>query len=497
MQESTFVASKPTQDRVIYYPPHKMYAFEHGWNLTRGMVEYFIGNANNNARKCSQYIGKQFDQASDGGETFIAWVVAIFVVPYIAIQYSVLLFIMSVLVSVHAALLIILMSLSLLLIWLLRSCSWLRRRVYGIYYRCPRAYCYAEMPVPTFICPQCKALHSRLWPSVYGIFRHKCRCGAKLRTMDLWGRKKLVRICPECRAELNAAYGTGTNIDIPIIGGPSAGKTNYIIAATAALIRTYATDPYNYTISFSEPAQRQHFEASLWSLQRGERLAKTPDVAPEAYNLKIKVPSVRVPHLLFFYDAAGEAFSADLSTGLQAYYKYIKGIILIVDPCSIATYRRHHQDEIEPIRSFLGPSELDVEEMCNRMLHSIEMYRMERMAGRYPVPVAVVMTKVDALGLEDEVGASAAQRLRASCSSAMTEGDAINQLVQDFFRKHGLSNFMDQLENRFAEVRYFSCSALGRLPTDTDKSAFVPIRVLDSFTWILRRSGVMKSTTKV
>ena len=158
--------------------------------------------------------------------------------------------------------------------------------------------------------------------------------------------------------------------------------------------------------------------------------------------MKIEVPGVRVPKLLFMYDAAGETFSTDAYTGLQAYYKYVRGIIFVVDPCAISVYSRHHQSEIAPIRDSLGPSDLDIEEVCNRMLRAVEMYRVERISGRYAVPLAVVMTKVDALELEDEVGIPAVQRLLANAPSTITQEDAINELVQSFFRKHGLRNFI-------------------------------------------------------
>ena len=256
----------------IYYPPHKMYAFERGWDLTRAMMSYFVGKANTNAEKCSQYISKRFDDAryGDGGDQFIAWMSVIFFVPYMLLQYVVLLFSMSVLVVAHTLFLVILMGLALFLIGLLRLCTWLNLRIYGIYYRCPRAYCYYEMPIPSFICPKCKALHSRLWPDTYGIFFHRCGCDTKLPTLDFLGRKKLDRICPECRAQLNLVYGKGTNIDIPVIGGPSAGKTNYIIMAINALIQTHGT----LSISFAEFAQRQHFRGKYKTATTGREIGE-------------------------------------------------------------------------------------------------------------------------------------------------------------------------------------------------------------------------------
>lgn len=487
----------------IHLPPHKIYAFERAWSLTWEVVENIMAWAKANAQGWFERIDtfvadikhevEHEKEAVKDSAYILAYTAAVFCFLFFIVAPWVLaLLVMVVFVVVHVLMLVILMGLALLLIEILTLSSSLYRRARGIYYRCPRSFCYTEMPVPTFVCPDCRALHSRLRPSVYGIFSHRCQCGKKLRTIDRLGRRDLDRVCPACRAPLDPEIGQSTNVDIPIVGGPSSGKTNYIVTAIRALQQKYESDPYNYTLSFTEPIHKQQFEARIAQLETGDKLTKTPDIAPEAYRLKIKPPRAHIAKLVSIYDAAGEAFNTDANSRLQSYYKYIRGMIFVIDPCAISAYRRNHRDEIESIRSSLGPSELDVEQACNRLILMMEIHHGGAASHTFSVPVAVVVTKVDALGLEDEIGVSAVQRLIGSSPSQQAQEDAINTLVQEFLCKHGLSNFMDQLAMQFSEVRYFSCSALGRLPTDMDKSSFVPMRVLDPMEWLLIHTKVVK-----
>jgi hypothetical protein len=57
--------------------------------------------------------------------------------------------------------------------------------------------------------------------------------------------------------------------------------------------------------------------------------------------------------------------------------------------------------------------------------------------------------------------------------------------VKDFLCQYSLDNFVRDLEAQLSTVKYFSCSALGRLPSQDDTSSFVPVRVLDPLIWLL------------
>jgi hypothetical protein len=108
----------------------------------------------------------------------------------------------------------------------------------------------------------------------------------------------------------------------------------------------------------------------------------------------------------------------------------------------------------------------------------------------YPHPLSVVVTKVDALDLETQIGEPAARVMLMRNRSIGSEADAIHSLVRDFLSRYGLENFVRDVDHQFASARFFSCSALGRMPgPSADK--FIPVRALDPLQSILTQVGVL------
>lgn len=467
-------------------PPHKMYIFERGWELTGEVSREIMSWANASAATLSRSMQKiaQGVKYENGFAKSCGYIAIAFLALINLPIYLLAILTITVFVTLHGLALLLLDALALSLIGLLNATVWCYNRIIGIHYRCPQPYCYHEMAIPTFLCKKCQAPDDCLRPNTYGIFFHRCSCHAWLPTLDIFGRKRLMRICPKCQTPMNGEMSAGPGIDIPVIGGPSAGKTTYISTATHAFIQAYTNAPHNYAISFVEDRDREEFTMKMDQLARGQTLGATPDIAPLAWCLKIIKPGAHIPKLLFFYDAAGEAFSSDKHMSVQLYYRYVRGLIFIIDPCAISAYRRTHQDEIEKLRSSLGPSDLDVESVYQHMLRSIEIYRRVRATNAYALPMAVVVTKVDALSLEEEIGALAIQKMAFTHSSPLSQEDAIHQLVRDFLWKYGLSNLVEEMEQRFSPVRCFSCSALGFSPG-------TPVRTLDPLAWLLTQDGVI------
>lgn len=476
----------------FYRPDHKMYAFDGGWKLTWHGARTIIGWANTNAAWWSKHINSLTDGASYEGVVvkFFYYIGVVFCVFMIIVLYCLATLALAMWVSAFVLILSPWAGFLLLLLGFVISCSWIYARYYRISYPCP--HCYGVMVLPAFICPKCHKGHFRLWPSTYGIFSHPCHCKIKLPTLDNYGRKKLARICQSCHRALDDVIGQGPNINIPIVGGPSSGKTSYIVTATQAFKNTYEKE-HGYAISFTNPVDRQNFESRIRQLSMGVQLAKTSEISPQAYNLEIKAPQTQIPTIVFIYDAAGEAFATDAEISLQTYYKYIHACIFIIDPCAIPAYRRTHYNDIECIRRALGPSSLDVTEVYDRMIRMLEIYRGLKRSGSYKLPAAVVVTKVDALGLQDEIGIPAVQRLMTNDWSYKTQEEASNALILDFLQKYGFANLLRDLEMHFSEIRYFSCSALGRLPLEENKAAFISTGVLDPLVWLFARTGVIKA----
>jgi hypothetical protein len=472
-------------------PAYKIYAFDRGWRVLTYVAHHLFVRTNKAARWWWDRADRVRIWAAPEHwfKKYWAWVIIVSFAIAGAAQYLSAFVLVALFVVIQAVLLTTWAALALLGMGILMGWNFLYSRYYRIFQRCPN--CHNDMPIPIYICPTCHAEHTRLWPSIYGVLAHRCTCETKLPALSWLGRRRLQRICPHCRRPLNIGVGEGTNVHIPVVGGTSTGKTNYIVMATREFKNTYE-QLYGYRISFTDPAHEHEFASNLQRLERGHELLATTEIVPQAYNLKIEVPGWRVPKLAYVYDAAGEAFAAYEHTSRQAYYKYIDGIIFVIDPFAIPEYYHTYQTDIEQIRTSLRPSKLGIMEAYERMTQMFEASVGVRKRKRHTQPVAVVVTKVDALNLEDEVGSTAAYDLMARDPSITSGAEAIHILVRDFLCKYDMDHFVRDLEANFAHVRYFSCSALGRLPSALDTSEFTPIRVLDPLIWLFQWAKVAK-----
>lgn len=380
-----------------------------------------------------------------------------------------------------------------LIIGILSISTVLSAKYRSAFYCCP--HCHKSMAIPVFLCPKCPLEHTRLQPSRYGILWHRCNgCGTKLPTLDSLGRDELKRKCayPDCGRPLDKVIGKGSNIHIPIVGGTSVGKTTYMVMALDAFICTFRTK-FGFTFSFPDPLHEMSFEGNVQRLAAGRELAVTTELIPHAYNLIFKKPVSLlrpknfVPKLLYIYDAAGEIFKTNDQMDLQDYYDYTKGILFIIDPFAIPAFNLMHREDIERIRHTLRPSSTDIMETYERLKEKIEKVFGLSQNRKYSIPIAIVVNKVDTLNLEDEVGEEVAMALKALEASIPTVEDAISILVRNFLCKYELNNFVRDLELYFSNVKYFSCSALGRLPMQADTTSFKPIRVLEPLAWLIEQ----------
>jgi hypothetical protein len=470
-------------------PAYKIYAFDRGWRIMKYVTENLFKRTDVAARWWFDKASMVNGWGSRGGWFKKYWAYVVIAGMWLAggIQYVTAMIVAALFLAFQAVALSIWVVLSVMMMALLALFTFAYSRYYRIFCRCPD--CHKEMPIPIYLCPTCVEYHTRLWPSIYGVFHHRCsKCGTQMATLGFLGRNKISAICAndQCQRPLKIGPG-GTNIHVPIVGGPSTGKTNYIVQATREFKELFETK-YRYTIAFTDPNQQRDFDANVRRLAEGRVLVKTPEVVPKAYTLEIRAQHTWVPKLAYIYDAAGEAFITDLNTSQQEYYKYIHGIVFVIDPTAISAFRHIYQadiDLLEDITPGLAPSKLDVMQAYERMIQMLEASINVRKQGRFQQPIAIVMTKVDVLDLENEVGAPAAQRLIAHDPSIEREEDAISVLVRDFLCQYNLENFVRDVEAQFSTVKYFSCSALGRLPSQDDTSSFVPVRVLDPLIWLL------------
>jgi len=500
-------------------PAYKIYAFDRGWRIMGYVTENLFKRTDVAARWW-------FDQ----GKSVLAWgelngsfakycsyVVMAGMGIAGCVQYLTAMIMAFLFVVIQSILLLLWAGFCLLIIGILFAVTFTYSRFYRIFFRCPD--CHKQMDIPTFICPTCATEHTQLWPSIYGILTHRCKtCEARLPTLSMkiastnavTERDSIKRICPHCHTQMNVGIGKGTNVHIPIVGGPSAGKSNYIVMAVKGFKELYESR-YHYDISFTDSKHKQDYTESVRRLSSGRELMATTQVVAHAFNLKVQAPVPSWSHaqagsyvsrlalyvaslwhvlttgrtkLAYIYDVAGEAFNKSETTQLQDYYKYINGIIFVIDPFAIPDYKHNHQTDVARYQSQIRPSSLDIMQAYERMFQMFESSVGLRRGQRFPHPIAVVVTKVDALNLEGEIGGNAAQAMMLQDPS-ISEEEAIHKLVRNFLNRYGLDHFVRDVEMQFSHVRYFSCSALGRMPDPADGRSFVPIRVAEPLLWLL------------
>lgn len=405
-------------------------------------------------------------------------------------QYVTAFLIVAIFCAFQFIILVIWAAINSLVIAMLVGFNFLYGSYFRIFFRCPD--CHEQMSIPIYICPVCGTEHTRLWPSVYGIFNHRCaKCNTKLPTLDFQGRKTLMQKCVACKTPMNPDVGRLINIHIPVIGGPSTGKSNFIFMATRQFIEQYA-EPRGFEVRFSDANHQREYENNIRLLSSGIELTKTPNVVPQAYNLAVKKPRDWVGQILYIYDAAGEAYADENSSLLQTYYKYVHGLIFIIDPFSIDTYRRQHEREISAMKNAIRPSTLSTMDAYGRMLAVLESVIGANGNKKIDIPIAVVVSKTDALDLDARIGQTALGTLMGTNNSIRFKTQASRKLIEDFLEENQLGNFVRDLDMRFEHVGYFVCSALGRMPDASDHRPYEPNGVLEPLLWLLGKAGVVK-----
>jgi hypothetical protein len=473
-------------------PASLIYAFDKGWRVISFVWTHIFAKTDITARwwfsKGSDFKLRAQYQVN---KVLKFWLWTLVIGCYVAgfFQYISAMAIVVIFMFLQFILLIVWASISGILMALLSGFNYIYGNVNKIFFRCPD--CHAHMMIPIYICPRCATEHSRLWPSVYGVFHHKCeKCQIQLPTLDVLGRKDIIRRCPTCKTPMNKDIGRMINVHIPVIGGPSAGKSNYIIMATNQFIENYA-NTHGIKVSFPDEKHELDYQSNVKRLSSGTELVKTTNIVPQAYNLAIKKPRDMIGRIVYIYDAAGEAYSDERNTVLQTYFRYIHGLIFIIDPFSIEQFVQEHEAEIEKIKGSIRPSSLNVMSAYERMMNVIESSVKFTRNKKIGIPIAVIVLKTDALDLEDRIGRPAASRIMLTDPLISSEEDAINTLVDKFLIENGLGNFVRDLQAQFEKVRYYSCSALGRLPDPVNRTPYEPIGVLDPFLWLLGEIGVI------
>lgn len=350
--------------------------------------------------------------------------------------------------------------------------------------RCPNSNCHADISLPHYFCPSCNVVHENLLPGSYGVSHRQCECGAWLPTLFLFGRNRLSSICPNssCKKPLNSGIGVTRNIHIPIVGGPSAGKTNFLVASMTEIHQR--ADDGHANIAFTTKNDETIYKTNKNNFKSGVAAGKTVQESPDAFLFIANTGNDDC--LLYIYDAAGELYNQTDKMRRQEYFTYVNGIIFLIDPFSLSQVQNNLESEFSntAVKLQVSPCEERPQDVYSKLLQTLQQEKgINRSVSNKPI--AVVVTKSDAFNIAGEI-----EEIAKNISSDSSEKQTRESLaVRKWLEKNGEGNLIRGIEKDFRQISYFYCSPLGRLP-DSGSAPFSPKNVLDPLNWLLNKYGL-------
>jgi hypothetical protein len=263
---------------------------------------------------------------------------------------------------------------------------------------------------------------------------------------------------------------------IALVGGPSAGKSLFLRQAIRRLREHLSAIPSS-NVAIDAEQDARDLDRDFRMLDRGQVLAKTSGDVMQAVGLAVRLPR---PHslecLLYLYDAPGEHFASVRRFGGEQIIQYLGGIILLVDPFTLPPLA----DQGRKLADGIKPSETPVDNVVAVLIAGVNQIRGLQPTDPCKVPLAVVLTKADALPTEDY------PFLANLCPGPDRPMDArLSDRCRETLVLLGAGNIVRSLEQKFASVRYFACTALGRVPDPVNTLPFHAAGVAEPFLWLL------------
>lgn len=402
----------------------------------------------------------------------------------------------SIITAVVSLLNIIIVLIVMFFVYLAFSFIWLVDRIYlmknKIFTACHE--CKEKSLIPTYLCPKCNAKHSNLTPGVYGILHRTCvgedpdsYCGEVLPTTFFNGRKKLSAICPYCETPLNDRESVP--ICIPIVGGRSVGKTAFITAFSKEFIDTLAPSK-SWETEFYNSAKEDIFreieqDYMVGSTRMTNRPTDRTKASSVSFSFFVKGPEFKPERLVHIYDIAGEVFTNNDENEVQKQYEYCQGMVLVIDPFSIPTVRFRCESQMPQVdRDGIGSA--DIGGITDSFLNKIREVTGLSDSKMSAVPLAVVIGKIDSANLMAEIGDPAIRVKMAEDAQKFNDYyDTMDYLCRKFLRENGMDGFLNNIDLKFKDNRYFSCTAIGH---PREQGQYEPQGIMAPMQWLFGKA---------
>lgn len=375
------------------------------------------------------------------------------------------------------------------IIWLVDRIYLVRKKIFTACHECKE-----KSLIPTYICPKCGAKHTNLTPGVYGILKRTCvgedpnsYCGEKLPTTFFNGRRNLKAICPHCSTSLSDRESVP--ICIPIVGGRSVGKTAFITAFSKEFIdeiapaKSWKIEFYNENKkNIYKEIEQDYLSGSTRMTDRPQDINKASSVS---FSFFVKGEPFKPERLIHVYDIAGEVFTDNSENEIQKQYEYCQGIVLMIDPFAIPSVRHRCEDKLAP-EDVAGIGKADINGIVDSFLNKLREVTGLSDKKMSSVPLAVVISKIDSAKLDTEIGNAAVKIKMSLFPDKFTDYyDTQDYLCRNFLKENGMESFLNNIDLKFKDNRFFSCTAIGHT---RDKGQYNPQGVLPPMQWLFGKA---------
>ncbi|HBU42755.1 TRAFAC clade GTPase domain-containing protein [Microbacterium sp. UBA837] len=213
--------------------------------------------------------------------------------------------------------------------------------------------------------------------------------------------------------------------------------------------------------------------------------------APAVYEWRYAQNGRTRSTIFSFYDNAGEDFASEDRALSIHYLGQVSGVILLLDPFSFPENAARAADRGVSLSASDGPEAvLGSLTAVLRMSHSVKQNK------KIPVPVAVVVSKIDAFF--DEIPHNHPLRQPASKLPLFDEAESksLHDHMAALIARWGGDGLLRSLEQNYDTYRVFGASALGAEPDYRagviNARGRLPHRVAEPFLWLLAERGFLR-----
>jgi hypothetical protein len=202
--------------------------------------------------------------------------------------------------------------------------------------------------------------------------------------------------------------------------------------------------------SFLIEGQEDCLLSNVSALSLAKKLPPTPAILPVAWCAEYESNGLR--ERFYVHDVSGCETSVPNRIVRHRSWKHVNGMVVVVDPFGLPAVQRKYGQAIQSLRPPIEPtSQAFSGQHMAAVIQAMTAYRVPRRRGRWSVSVAVVVTKLDALGLIRNFG-----------NEQRATPESVDAACRNYLVQWESGNLIREFELRFARVRFFASSSHGQ-----------------------------------